>query len=177
MVMFVLGIKLSKEEQLPHFYKLVCLTICFPSALKNCCEVVLCWTCQCWQTCAAGTAWRIQRLNLYPATLPSCASKFSSSFIPWLLSVLVTRTISVYSYWSMNVVRKNEMEILTSFCIVLGESDKCKRMLHEKSCILSQVCKLTDSPQSLPQLSKYLRQIQKPCQLLQIITVGYKTGA
>lgn len=44
-----------------------------------------------------------------------------------------------------------KMKILTSFGIMLGESDKCKGMLHEKSFLLSQVCKLTDSLQSLPE--------------------------
>lgn len=55
--------KVSKEHQLPLFYKLGHLTIHFPSALKHFCEVVLCLTCQCWEACAVGAAWRIQKLK------------------------------------------------------------------------------------------------------------------
>lgn len=67
MVMFVLEIKVSKEDQLPHFYKLGHLTIHFPSALKHFGEVVLCWTCQgVLASCAAGAAWSIQKLKSTP---------------------------------------------------------------------------------------------------------------
>lgn len=71
---------------------------------------------------------------------------------------------------------ENGMKILTSFGILLGESGKCKGTVCEKLVLLSQVCKLTESPQSLPWIQGICG---KPRNLvvLRIITVGYKMGA
>lgn len=65
--------------------------------------------------------------------------------------VFITKIFSVYSYRSMKVVREeNELKILATFGIMLGEADKYEEMSHEKSFLLIQVCRLTGSLQSLP---------------------------